>query len=173
MLTTVYCIPVRMITIHLSTANLTHYCISAKAASQIFILAKSYSNLITGLWGPEVSEKLWLPDSVTSAIEAARFSAIRTGRIYHRSILVLIFRGLVDPGSMELSDATEKISSDNTGDRSRNLPNCSAVPKPHLRSNHDRNRIPTVTYGISTHLLFILIPYILPFIVISIEILIM
>jgi hypothetical protein len=37
---------------------------------------------ITGLWGPEVSGSLRLPDSVTSALEGGRFSTLRTGRLY-------------------------------------------------------------------------------------------
>jgi hypothetical protein len=45
---------------------------------------------ITGLEG---SGRLRLPDSVTSELECGRFSAIRIGRIYPRSILVLILRG--------------------------------------------------------------------------------
>jgi hypothetical protein len=47
--------------------------------------------------------RLRLPDSVTSALEGGRLSAIRTGRLYP-----LILRGWVEPGHMELSDATEK-----------------------------------------------------------------
>jgi hypothetical protein len=41
-----------------------------------------YSNPITGLWGPGGSGKLRIPDSVTSALEGGRLSAIRTGRLY-------------------------------------------------------------------------------------------
>jgi hypothetical protein len=40
------------------------------------------SNPITGLWGPEDSGRLRLPDSVISALEGGRLSAIRTGRLY-------------------------------------------------------------------------------------------
>jgi hypothetical protein len=39
-----------------------------------------------------------------------------------RNILVLIFRGSVDLGHMDLSDASGKIPSDTTGDRYRDLP---------------------------------------------------
>jgi hypothetical protein len=35
-----------------------------------------------------------------------------------------------NPEHMELSDATEKFPGDTTGDRSRDLPTSSAVPKP-------------------------------------------
>jgi hypothetical protein len=45
-----------------------------------------------------------------------------------RSIIVLILRGWVDPGHMELSDATEIMLTDSTGDRSRDLPTGSAIP---------------------------------------------
>jgi hypothetical protein len=48
------------------------------------------SNLITALWGPEDSGRLRLPDSVTSALEGGRLSAICTGRLTPISILVLI-----------------------------------------------------------------------------------
>jgi hypothetical protein len=43
---------------------------------------KKVSNPITGLWGPEGYGRLRLPDSVTSALEGGRLSAISTGRIY-------------------------------------------------------------------------------------------
>jgi hypothetical protein len=68
--------------------------------------------------------RLRLPDSVTSALEGGRLSAVFTPR----SILLLILRGRVDPGYMELSDATKKIPSDTTRDRCRDLPTSSAVP---------------------------------------------
>jgi hypothetical protein len=56
-------------------------------------------------------------------LEGDRLLALRTGRLYpHRSIPLLIFK------KVELSDATEKIPSDSTGDRSRDLPTSSAVP---------------------------------------------
>jgi hypothetical protein len=45
------------------------------------------------------------------------------------SFSVLIFRGWVDTGDMELSDTTEKIPSDTTGDRSQDVPSNSAVPQ--------------------------------------------
>jgi hypothetical protein len=48
---------------------------------------------ITALWDPEGSGRLRLPYSMTSALECGRLSALRTGRLYPRSILVLILRG--------------------------------------------------------------------------------
>ena len=54
-------------------------------------------------------------------MKVVRSSPLRTGRLYPH-ILVLIFRGWVDPGHMDLSDASEKIPSDTTGDRTRDLP---------------------------------------------------
>jgi hypothetical protein len=62
---------------------------------------------------------LRLPGSVTSALEGGRLSPA----VFNpRSILILISRDRVDPGHMELSDATEKLPSGPTGDRSRDLP---------------------------------------------------
>jgi hypothetical protein len=45
-----------------------------------------------------------------------------------RIIVVLILRGWINPKHMELSDATEKIPSDTTEDRSRVLPTSNVVP---------------------------------------------
>jgi hypothetical protein len=40
------------------------------------------TNPIRALWGPEGSGRLRLPDSVTSALEGGKLSAIHTGRLY-------------------------------------------------------------------------------------------
>jgi hypothetical protein len=76
--------------------------------------------------GPRGFGRLMPLDSVTSVLEGGRLSAPAV--FTPRSILVLILRGLVDPGHMVLSDATEKIPSDTTGDRSQDLPTSSVVP---------------------------------------------
>jgi hypothetical protein len=68
------------------------------------------NNPITGLWDPKGSGSSRLPDSVTSALEGGRLSAIRTGRLYPQEYPGTHFRGCVDPGHMELSDSTEKKS---------------------------------------------------------------
>jgi hypothetical protein len=52
---------------------------------------------ITGLWGPEGSEKLRLPDSVTSALEGGRLSAMCTGRIYLQEYSDTHFKRLSRP----------------------------------------------------------------------------
>jgi hypothetical protein len=87
----------------------------------------------------------WRRTAHLSRLPAAYFSAGLVGRMRRsrnevvgfqqyapavftpRGILVLIFRGWVDPGHMELSDATEIIPSDTTGDRFWDLSTSSAV----------------------------------------------
>jgi hypothetical protein len=53
---------------------------------------------------------LSLPDSVTSALEGSRLSALRTGRLYSQEYPGTHFKRL-----SRLSDVTEKIPNDTTG----------------------------------------------------------
>jgi hypothetical protein len=64
---------------------------------------------------PRGSGRLRLPDSMTSALEGGRFSAIHTGRLYPQEHPGTHFKRLSRPGHMELSDATGKIPSDTIG----------------------------------------------------------
>jgi hypothetical protein len=49
---------------------------------------------ITSLWGPESSGRLRLPDSVTSALESVKLSALGTGRLYPQQYLGTHFKRL-------------------------------------------------------------------------------
>ena len=51
----------------------------------------------------------------TRLMKVARSSPLRTGRLYPRNILVLIFRSWVNAGHMDLSDASEKFPSARPG----------------------------------------------------------
>jgi hypothetical protein len=48
----------------------------------IIIIIIIMGNPNTGLWGPEGPGSLRLPDSVTSALEGGRLSALCTSRLY-------------------------------------------------------------------------------------------
>jgi hypothetical protein len=77
---------------------------------------KRQTNPITALWDPEGSGSLRLPDSVKSAIEGGRLSAIRTGRLYPQEYPGTHFYRLSRPQAHRIVRCHKKIPSDTTGD---------------------------------------------------------
>ena len=51
---------------------------------------KGKAVLLQAWTGPEGSRKLWFPDFVTTAQDAGRLSALRTGRLYPQEILLVL-----------------------------------------------------------------------------------
>jgi len=97
-----------------------------------FITKKGKAVPLQAWTGPDGSRKLRFLESVTTAQDGGRLSALRTGRLYPQEMLLVLIsvRGGVDPRAILRSEGfyVNEESTDNSWDRTSDPPICSTAP---------------------------------------------
>ena len=95
--------------------------------TKLVITVRGWSSPVTGLEWPRVFQFHFSWQRHTTVV---RLSALRTGRLYHQEMLLVLIsvRGWVDPRAIVRSEGFYVNENDTSWDRTSDIPICSTAP---------------------------------------------